>query len=111
MKRNDDVDARESVISKKMLEAGYECCSSPESLRELLKNIDQTIEEKDVAVAIGCMARTYTNMSGIGNGSSSGSNWNVENFVTVMNELVCLLFFWGERRNEEQYFFSSPSFH
>ncbi|KAI7854467.1 CCR4-Not complex component, Not1-domain-containing protein [Circinella umbellata] len=71
-----------------MLEAGYECCSSPESLRELLKNIDQTIEEKDVAVAIGCMARTYTNMSGIGNGSPTGSNWNVENFVTVMNELA-----------------------
>ena len=93
MERNDDVDARESVISKKMLEAGYECCSTPDSLRELLANIDQTIEEKDVAVAIGCMARTYTNMSGIGNGSPSGSNWNVENFVTVMNELVCLLFF------------------
>ncbi|KAI9256566.1 CCR4-Not complex component, Not1-domain-containing protein [Phascolomyces articulosus] len=88
MAENDDVDARESVISKKMLEAGYECCSTPDSLRELLANVDQKIEEKDVAVAIGCMARTYTNMNGIGNGSPSGSNWNVENFVTVMNELA-----------------------
>ncbi|KAI8146312.1 CCR4-Not complex component, Not1-domain-containing protein [Fennellomyces sp. T-0311] len=86
--RNDDVNARESVISKKMLEAGYECCSTPDSLRELLANIDQIIEERDVAVAIGCMARTYTNMSGIGNGSPAGSNWNVENFVTVMVELA-----------------------
>ncbi|KAI9490122.1 CCR4-Not complex component, Not1-domain-containing protein [Zychaea mexicana] len=71
-----------------MLEAGYECCSTTDALRELLANIDQRIEEKDVAVAIGCMARTYTNMSGIGNGSPSGSNWNVENFVTVMKELA-----------------------
>ncbi|KAI7885612.1 Not1-domain-containing protein [Lichtheimia hyalospora FSU 10163] len=72
-----------SVLSEKLLEAGYECCSSPESVRKLLSGINCT--EKDVAIALGCMARSYTNMSGVGDGSAMAeSNWNVENFVNVV---------------------------
>lgn len=72
-----------------MLEAGYECCSSPDTLRDLISSLDKPITEKDVAIALGCMVRTYTNMSGIGNGNtSSESNWDVETFVKVINDLV-----------------------
>ena len=76
-----------SVLSEKLLEAGYECCSSPESVRKLLSGINCT--EKDVAIALGCMARSYTNMSGVGDGSAMAeSNWNVENFVNVVIDVV-----------------------
>ncbi|KAI9026639.1 CCR4-Not complex component, Not1-domain-containing protein [Phycomyces nitens] len=72
-----------------VLEAGYECCSSPASVRDLFSKTKRKIDEKEVAETLGCMARTYTNMSGVGNGSSPGSsNWNVENFVTVVKELA-----------------------
>lgn len=77
----------DSVLSEKLLESGYECCSSPESVRKLLSGINVT--EKDVAVALGCMARSYTNMSGVGDGSDMDeSNWNVENFVAVVIDVV-----------------------
>lgn len=47
------------------------------------------VTEKDVAVALGCMARSYTNMSGVGDGSAMNeSNWNVENFVNVVIDVV-----------------------
>ncbi|KAI9320725.1 hypothetical protein BX666DRAFT_2118920 [Dichotomocladium elegans] len=81
-----DEEWRESLLSKRMLEAGYECCSSLDSLRKLFGDVWPM--EKDVAVALGFMARTYTNMSGVGNGSPVESNWNVENFVTVIQEKV-----------------------
>lgn len=86
--RNGDVEDREGMLSKMMLEAGYECCSSTASVQNLLSKFERPIVEKDVAETLGCMARTYTNMSGVGNGSSAGSNWNVENFVDVVKELV-----------------------
>lgn len=77
-------DGTESVILKLILEAGYDCCSSVNSVRDLLEN--QTIEEKDVAEVIGCMARTYVNMAGVGNENATEATWNVENFVTVVKE-------------------------
>lgn len=86
--RGDSTDGSENLLSKKMLEAGYECCSSQESLRELLSTLNKEIAEEDVAIALGCMARTYTNMTGVGNGTSSESNWNVENFVAVIKDVV-----------------------
>ncbi|KAI9310521.1 CCR4-Not complex component, Not1-domain-containing protein [Dichotomocladium elegans] len=82
----EDTDPRENTLSKRLLETGYECCSSPATLRELIADI--SVEEKDVAIALGCMARTNTNMSGLGSGnaSSADSNWKVENFVAVIME-------------------------
>lgn len=79
-------DGTESIILKLILEAGYDCCSSVNSVRDLLEN--QTIEEKDVAEVIGCMARTYVNMAGVGNDNATEATWNVENFVTVVKEKV-----------------------
>ncbi|KAF7728004.1 hypothetical protein EC973_006769 [Apophysomyces ossiformis] len=87
MSENGEMDDRDSVFSKMVLEAGYDCCSSTASVRNLLSKFDGKLSEKDVAETLGCMARTYTNMSGVGNGSSAGSNWNVENFVDVIKEL------------------------
>lgn len=85
-------DGTESMILKLILEAGYECCSSVNSVRDLLGN--RTIEEKDVAEVIGCMARTHVNMAGVGNGgdNTTEATWNVENFVTVVKEKVEKLF-------------------
>lgn len=80
-------DGTESVILKMILEAGYECCSSVKSVRDLLEN--RTIEERDVAEIIGCMARTHVNMAGVGGGdNTTEATWNVENFVTVVKEKV-----------------------
>ncbi|KAI9272225.1 CCR4-Not complex component, Not1-domain-containing protein [Helicostylum pulchrum] len=77
-------DGTESVILKMILEAGYECCSSVNSVRDLLEN--KTIQERDVAEVIGCMARTYVNMAGVGGDNTTEETWNVENFVTVVKE-------------------------
>lgn len=72
-----------------MLEAGYECCSSTSSVKDLLGSVNSKIEEKDIAECLGCMVRTYTNMTGVGSGASSNrSNWGVENFVSVVKETV-----------------------
>jgi CCR4-NOT transcription complex subunit 1 len=80
-------DGTESKILKMMLENGYECCSSVNSVRDLLANT--TIQEKDVAEILGSMARTYVNMTGVGNSeNNSETTWNVENFVTVVREKV-----------------------
>ncbi|KAI8988678.1 CCR4-Not complex component, Not1-domain-containing protein [Pilobolus umbonatus] len=85
MTQNKDPDQTDGLISKMILEAGYECCSSVSSVQELLGDIP--INENEVAETLGCMARTYINMTGVGNGSSqSESKWNVENFVTAINE-------------------------
>jgi CCR4-NOT transcription complex subunit 1 len=80
-------DGTESKILKMILENGYECCSSVNSVRDLLANT--TIHEKDVAEILGSMARTYVNMTGVGNSeNNSETTWNVENFVTVVREKV-----------------------
>jgi CCR4-NOT transcription complex subunit 1 len=57
-------------------------------VKEILSKIDKKITEKDIAECLGCMARTYTNMTGVGSGSPNGSNWGVENFVSVVKETV-----------------------
>lgn len=80
-------EGHESKILKLILEAGYECCSSVNSVRELLLN--KTLDEKDVAEVLGCMARTYVNMTGVGTtDNSTEATWNVENFVVVVREKV-----------------------
>jgi CCR4-NOT transcription complex subunit 1 len=77
------------VISKLILEAGYECCSTVQSVRELLSKSSVPLDEQQVAETLGCMARTYTNMTGVGNGSMQpDTSWNVENFVTVVKDQV-----------------------
>lgn len=81
--RGDDIDARENILSKKLLEAGCECCDSSTTLRELLADVVKDIHEQDVAIALGSMAQSYAD------GTTSGeSNWNVENFVAVIVDLV-----------------------
>lgn len=81
--RGDDIDARENILSKKLLEAGCECCDSSATLRELLADVVKDIHEQDVAIALGSMAQSYAD------GTTSGeSNWNVENFVGVIVDLV-----------------------
>jgi CCR4-NOT transcription complex subunit 1 len=79
----------ESKILKLILEAGYDCCSTVQSVRELLGNI--SIEEKDVAEVLGSMARTHINMTGVGisdNNATTEITWNVENFVNAVAEKV-----------------------
>ncbi|KAI8097006.1 CCR4-Not complex component, Not1-domain-containing protein [Halteromyces radiatus] len=83
---NNNVDAGEGLLSKIILEAGYECCASTQSVEEILGKVNKKFTEKDIAECLGCMARTYTNMTGVGGGSPNGSNWGVENFVSVVKE-------------------------
>ncbi|ORZ05070.1 CCR4-Not complex component, Not1-domain-containing protein [Absidia repens] len=83
---NNDTSSSEGHLSKLILEAGYECCASTQSVEEILNKINKKITEKDIAECLGCMARTYTNMTGVGSGSPNGSNWGVENFVSVVKE-------------------------
>lgn len=87
--RGDDIDARENILSKRLLEAGCECCDSSATLRELLADVVKDIHEKDVAIALGCMARAYADIHGTTTTTSGESNWNVENFVAVIVDLVC----------------------
>ena len=80
-------EASESIILKLLLEAGYECCSSMSSVRDLVG--EKSLNEKDVAEIISCMARTHVNMAGVGSDNSTETaTWNVENFVTVVKEKV-----------------------
>ncbi|KAI8991615.1 CCR4-Not complex component, Not1-domain-containing protein [Mycotypha africana] len=76
----------ESKILKLILETGYEGCSSVDSVRELLAV--NAIEERDIAEVLGCMARSYVNMTGVGPtaDTAEAATWNVENFVTVVQE-------------------------
>ncbi|KAI8355165.1 CCR4-Not complex component, Not1-domain-containing protein [Blakeslea trispora] len=79
----------ESKVLKLILEAGYECCSSVNSVRDLLAS-QINMDEKDVAQVLGCMARTHINMTGVGSteDTTGAVTWNVENFVTVVKEKV-----------------------
>ncbi|KAI8394298.1 CCR4-Not complex component, Not1-domain-containing protein [Radiomyces spectabilis] len=75
------------AISKMVLEAGYECCHSVAAAKDLLSKFPREIEESDVAETLGCMARTYTNMSGVGTGPSSEEpSWNITHFMGALNE-------------------------
>lgn len=83
----------ESKLLKLILEAGYECCSTVQSVRDLLDNV-ASIQEKDVAQVLGSMARTHSNMTGVGIATDSNqastemTTWNVENFVHVVSDKV-----------------------
>lgn len=69
-----------------ILEGGYECCSSINKARELFSTVSN-ITEKEVAQTIGCMARTHTNMTGVGL-TSKDSTWRMDNFILCVNEKV-----------------------
>lgn len=83
----------ESKLLKLILEAGYECCSTVQSVRDLLDNVT-SIEERGVAEVLGSMARTHSNMTGVGispdsnTASTETTTWNVENFVHVVSDKV-----------------------
>lgn len=83
----------ESKLLKLILEAGYECCSTAQSVRDLLDNVT-SIEERGVAEVLGSMARTHSNMTGVGispdssHASTEMTTWNVENFVHVVSDKV-----------------------
>ncbi|KAI8335037.1 CCR4-Not complex component, Not1-domain-containing protein [Chlamydoabsidia padenii] len=83
---NDNNNSNDGSLSKLILETGYDCCASPESVKDVLSKYNKKITEKDVAECLGCMARSYVNMTGVGDGSTTGSNWDVENFVSVIKE-------------------------
>lgn len=82
MTENKDAEQTEGRICKIILEGGYECCSSVNKVRELLSTVSD-ITEKEVAETMGCMARTHTNMTGVG---SKDSTWRIDNFVLCINE-------------------------
>lgn len=80
-------EGNEGKVLKLILEVGYECCSSLQNVRDLLLN--KTLDEKDVAEVLGCMARTHVNMTGVGTtDNSTEATWNVENFITIVKEKV-----------------------
>jgi CCR4-NOT transcription complex subunit 1 len=69
-------------LSSALLEAGYDCCASVASVESLFQRAGE-IKEPDVAQALGLMARTHTNLNGVGDGSP-GDTWNVRNFATAV---------------------------
>ncbi|ORZ15115.1 CCR4-Not complex component, Not1-domain-containing protein [Absidia repens] len=83
---NKSDDSGNSTLSKLILEGGYECCNSVQSVETILAKINKTFTEKDIAKCLGCMAGTYTNMAAVSEESSDESNWVVENFVSVVKE-------------------------
>ncbi|KAI8341463.1 CCR4-Not complex component, Not1-domain-containing protein [Chlamydoabsidia padenii] len=84
----DNMDTGEKSLSKLILEIGYECCASTQSVEDIISKVDNKITEKDIAECLGCMVRTYTNMTGVGGDSLNASNWNVENFVFVVKKMA-----------------------
>ncbi|KAG1050197.1 hypothetical protein G6F43_007509 [Rhizopus delemar] len=84
MINNKDTEQNEGRICKMILEGGYECCSSINKARELFSTVSN-ITEKEVAQTIGCMARTHTNMTGVGL-TSKDSTWRMDNFILCVNE-------------------------
>jgi CCR4-NOT transcription complex subunit 1 len=77
-----------SRLSSLLLEAGYDCCSSVSSLENLIQQAGD-IKETDVAQALGLMARTHTNLNGVGDGTE-GNTWNVRNFANAIKKTVSL---------------------
>jgi CCR4-NOT transcription complex subunit 1 len=77
-----------SNLSSLLLEAGYDCCASISTLESLFQQAGE-IKEPDVAQALGLMARTHTNLNGVGDGSP-GVTWNVRNFSTAVKKNVSL---------------------
>ncbi|CAM0140611.1 CCR4-NOT core subunit cdc39, variant 2 [Umbelopsis sp. WA50703] len=73
-----------SRLSSLLLEAGYDCCSSVSSLENLIQQAGD-IKETDVAQALGLMARTHTNLNGVGDGTE-GNTWNVRNFANAIKK-------------------------
>lgn len=75
-----------SKLSSLLLEAGYDCCSSVSSLENLIQQAGD-VKEADVAQALGLMARTHTNLNGVGDGTE-GNTWNVRNFANAIKKTV-----------------------
>lgn len=70
-----------------ILQGGYECCNTISQVQELLSAASE-ITEKEVAETIGCMARTHTNMTGVGSTTKDSMTWRIDNFVMGVNEKV-----------------------
>jgi CCR4-NOT transcription complex subunit 1 len=68
------------------LEAGYDSSSTPSSLENIFQQVGE-IKETDVAQALGLMARTHTNLNGVGDGST-GNTWHVRNFAASVKKNV-----------------------
>ncbi|KAI9257630.1 CCR4-Not complex component, Not1-domain-containing protein [Sporodiniella umbellata] len=84
MTDNRDAEHSEGRVCKLVLEGGYECCNSISQIQELLSTVPN-ITEKEVAETIGCMARTHTNMTGVGS-TTNEPTWNIDNFVLAVTE-------------------------
>ncbi|KAG1124502.1 hypothetical protein G6F42_009567 [Rhizopus arrhizus] len=85
MTDNKDAEQTEGLICKMVLEGGYECCNTISQVQELLSAVSD-ITEKEVAETIGCMARTHTNMTGVGSTTKDSTTWRIDNFVMGINE-------------------------
>ncbi|KAL1917446.1 uncharacterized protein VTP21DRAFT_3839 [Calcarisporiella thermophila] len=76
-------------LSEKMLEQGYDCTRSTETMRSLLAQLDipnsGNLKEVDVAQALGMMVRTYADL-GDGRVGDQFNTWNVEAFVSALVE-------------------------
>ncbi|RUP46545.1 hypothetical protein BC936DRAFT_146826 [Jimgerdemannia flammicorona] len=83
--QNDMSEAEQhSTLSKNMQELGYSCCTSVSSIKDVFDRVGGEIQEQDVAQVLGMMARTHTDLGA--DGSGSDQTWDVEVFVTALNE-------------------------
>ncbi|KAG2174664.1 hypothetical protein INT44_006928 [Umbelopsis vinacea] len=73
-----------SKLSSLLLEAGYDSCTTPSSLENIFQQAGE-INETDVAQTLGLMARTHTNLNGVGDGSP-GNTWHVRNFAAAIKK-------------------------
>lgn len=85
-----------------MEDLGYACCESAETLKEILSQFPK-LEERDVALILGMMARTHTGCEGVDSFITNfppaagekfetrTKSWNVNIFTEVIKELVSQL--------------------
>jgi CCR4-NOT transcription complex subunit 1 len=84
--RPSETSSGNSKLSSLLLEAGYDSCATPSSLENIFQQAGE-IKETDVAQALGLMARTHTNLNGVGDGSP-GNTWHVRNFAAAIKKNV-----------------------
>ncbi|RUS19853.1 hypothetical protein BC937DRAFT_86816 [Endogone sp. FLAS-F59071] len=73
-----------AILGNAMQELGYSSCTSVSAIKVIFERIGGEIHEEDVAQALGMMARTHTNADG----SGSDQTWDVEVFVSALNEVA-----------------------
>lgn len=77
-----------AILSNAMQELGYSSCTSVSAIKVVFERIGSEIHEEDVAQALGMMARTHTSLNA--DGSGSDQTWDVDVFVSALNEVVCI---------------------